>query len=210
MNASNPEVEKNVIKKVIDNWDNSGLAFFMALIGAIAFCFASIDNDDWLSVLLQLFGIMVLFLMMWRIPVYYIAKETGVSDKSSASLGLTVCFVILTIMLQIISKRDVFYYFGLCITLTFALLMVWRMNMKDSRVNVRKIFTASTVALLAQCVFSAIAMSDDKAKHASKMALQAALTTILFVVCTLRLIKFLRNRAAIERISLGETGRDDV
>ena len=208
MNTTSSELEKNLAKKLIDNWDNNGLAFFLALVSAMAFCFACITSDDGLSVWLQLFGIAVLYLMMWRIPIYYVAKTTGFSDKSSASLGLTVCFAILTALL-LIKSRDQFYYFAFFITLMFALLMVWRMNMKDSRVNVRKTFTASTVAVLAQCVLGAIMLSDSSDPHPSKTATQVALTTVLLIACVVRLVNFLWNRGAIELKVIGDVGGDD-
>lgn len=199
MNNAASEIEKSVTKKIVDNWDNNGLAFFFALIGATTFCFAAIFNEDGLAVLLQLFGILVMYLMMLRIPVYYVAEKKGFSDKSSASLGLTVCFAILTALLTVNSnKRDAFYYFGLLITLIFSLLMVWRMNMKDSTINVRKTFTASTVVLLAQSVFAAILLAGPHEKSMKQIGLQAVFITILLIVCVGRLVSFLVNRDSLE------------
>jgi FtsH-binding integral membrane protein len=139
-------------------------------------------------------------MMMLKSPVYYVAAKKGVNDKSSASLGLTVCFAILTALLLIKNnERDAFYYIGLVLTLLFALLMVWRMNMKDSRINVRKTFTASTVVLLTQSVIAAVLISDASNKHQGKTALQAVFITMLLAICVYRLISFLRQREAIEK-----------
>lgn len=146
--------------------------------------------------------------MMLKIPIHYIAEKQGFSEKSSASLGLTVCFAIMVALLEVVSDRDVYYYFGLVITLGYALLMVWVMNLEDSRVNVRKTFTATTVLLLAQCVGSAILISKDSGERILKLEIQAALTTILLVVCTIRLVRFLRNREAFEK-DLGPEDEDE-
>ena len=211
MNTITSEVEKNIAKKVIDSWDGTGLSFFLALISTIAFCFATIFSADELAVFLQLFGISVLYLMMWRVPVYYIATGPNFSGKSSASLGLTICFAILTALLVVRGDdRDVFYYFGLIITLLFALLMVWGMNVKSSRVNVRKTFTASTVALLAQCVFASVLLSGGSPQNSSKLGIQAFLTTTLLIICIYRMVKFLRNRDSIEKAAVNEIGSDDA
>jgi hypothetical protein len=203
MSEFSTEIAKNTAKKVVDNWDNSGLAFLFALLGATAFCFASLFSNDWLAPYLQLFGISVLWLMMVRLPIYYVASERGISDKSSASLGLTACFAILSFMLSVSTfERTPLYYFALGITLTFALLMVWRMNMSDSRVNVRKTFTASTVIILVQCVFSALLLTEPKVEHPSKTWLQLNTMSALLLVCIWRLVTFLRQRSRIE-VKLG-------
>ena len=210
MNAVISEVGKNAAKKIVDHWDNNGLAFFFAVLSASVFCFASINSKDALAVFLQLFGVLVLYLMMLRLPVYYVAEEKGLSDKSSASLGLTVCFAILTFLLTTGSKtRDAFYYFGLAITLLFALLMVWRMNMKDSRVNVRKTFTATTVVLLAQSVLAALLLSDPGDLSKLKIGIHAILVTLLLIICVGRLVRFLANRESVE-LGLAEASADDA
>lgn len=193
------EAVKNIIQKVVDNWDNTGLAFLVALVGATGFCFAAIYSNDGLSVWLQLFGIIVIYLMMLKLPVYYVAKKKGFSDKPSASLGLAVCFLILTALLLVHERsRDLPYYFGLFLTLWFALLMVWLMSTKDSKINVRKTFTASTVLILVQCVLGAIMWSETEAKE-GKLGLQTVLVTLLLFICIRKLIRFLRNKDVIER-----------
>lgn len=199
MDTISKKLSKNSAKSVVENWDNNGVAFVMTILSTLIFCYASMLSEDPISLGLQIFGIVILFLMFIKIPIYYVSERKHFSDKSIASLGLTFCFAILSTLLIVgPENRKLLYYVALSTTFIFALLMVVRMNMKESKLNVRKTFVVSLVLLLIQCIILMIFSDEIGLDVDSRLWLQLIPTTLLLFLCMTRLVLFLVRRRSIE------------
>lgn len=213
MDIISEEVGKNIVERISEKWDSNGVAYILAVISTIFFSWASMQSDDTLAQTYQIFGIAVLVFLFIKLPIYYYANNNHFSDKSSASLGLSLCFIILSLLILFEeSDREELYYTAQGITFIFAIIMIIRMNLKDSRLNVRKTFVFATALLLIQCIILLILLKepDDALKAGEdRLWLQVVPTTALLIWCMLRLVIFLIRRGNIEAALIAEAQSEE-
>jgi hypothetical protein len=198
------EAANTISKKWVDGWDDAGFLAIMVVISATAFVAVttniSLTFVWWCSFLLGGFvlGATTLRTKSWR------RVERGkLDDRASASLGLTLCFLIMAVLGSGVGETAfvfnmplfwVSYVFVFFVTI----LMTIRFVSKSSEIAFSRIFIFHTIFLLGVFVvilgvLAAASLDENLLKHWNKLVALALLFGGLAMVGVARIIGFMKR-----------------